>query len=66
MGGCRPAVLLSLLVCTGLRPSEAIELRRGLQRTSPGLVAWKVVSRAVAKRHAHRAGKVAPVVIWLV
>ena len=50
MGGCRPAVLLSLLVCTGLRPSEAFELRRGLRRSSPGLVTWKLVSRAVAKR----------------
>ena len=30
MGGCRPAILLSLLVCTGLRSSEAFELRRGL------------------------------------
>ena len=60
MGGCRPAILLSLLVCTGLRSSEAFELRRGLRRSSPGLVTWKVVSRAVAKRHAHRAGKDAP------
>ena len=59
MGGCRPAVLLSLLVCTGLRPSEAFELRRGLRRSSPGLVTWKVVSRAVAKRCAPR-GKSRP------
>ena len=63
MGGCRPAVLLSLLVCTGLRPSEAFELRRGLRRSSPGLVTWKVVSRAVAKRCAPR-GKSRPRRLW--
>ena len=60
MGGCRPAFLLSLLVCTGLRPSEASELRRSLRRSTPGLVTWKVVSRAVAKRRAHQAGKSRP------
>ena len=46
----RPVLLLGLLVCTGIRPGEAFQLQREIRRSSPGLVTWSVVSRAVAKR----------------
>ena len=49
--------LLGLLVCTGLNSSEAFEIKRGLRRSSPGIVTWKVVSRAVAKRQSPRKSK---------